>query len=243
LLGYGIVIWFYQDHLLGDLKTSINVGLKNSIIILFFLTQRYRDKINKKTKRQTLDYRELGIHEFSIIQENSVPKEHVIPAILDPKMRYYMEGPSKDTGEFATFFLGNPNFIDFSSLFFDEQTIKGNKNKGRSSSMEGDMGSGPPMSPGGDDLLNGGTPAIGSLGGDFSASFNNDPLLTATEAVALAFSTSTVMQSLNNSPVKGAGGVAGGNYRSPSALDSPEVRFKGKCYQLNQMIRNILYLK
>eukprot|EP01040_Poterioochromonas_malhamensis_P001771 gene1771-1889_t len=111
---YGLKLWYHRDFTSGDIRRHIESGLSNTCAVLLCLTSRYRDKINKTTRRKLYDPRDQCVFEFHSIV-NIIGKDKIIPMLFDGKMKYLMDG-GKD-GELGTVLNGNTQYIDMSDVY------------------------------------------------------------------------------------------------------------------------------
>jgi hypothetical protein len=125
----GLLTWFPAEHnSRGDIHVAIRTGLLNTCVVLFFITKRYRDKINKfifSTRKsiEMVPNKDLGFYEFRKIQEfyGDKKEQFLLPVIFDSTMKYFSEG-SKD-GDIGNFFYGNSHFFDFNEFYFINEDL------------------------------------------------------------------------------------------------------------------------
>ena len=103
----GVIPWFDEERMSGDTRQKMVDGIENSDIIVVFITEAYRDKVNQG------DGRDNCLFEFKYAFEQKGPKV-MIPVVMEPCMRSAREL----TGLLGAS-LSAHLYIDFSSVFTD----------------------------------------------------------------------------------------------------------------------------
>ena len=104
----GIVPWFDEERMSGSTRQKMVEGIENSDIIVVFITEAYRDKVNQ------IDGRDNCRFEFKYAFERKGP-EVMIPVVMEPCMRN-----ARDWTELLGAALSTHLYVDFSSAFTDD---------------------------------------------------------------------------------------------------------------------------
>ena len=105
---HGIVPWFDEERMSGETRQKMVEGIENSDVIVVFVTEAYRDKINSSNSRDNC------LFEFKHAFEQKGPAV-MIPVVMEPGMR----NPRDWTGVLGAALSGHL-YIDFSSAFSDD---------------------------------------------------------------------------------------------------------------------------
>ena len=104
---HGVNPWFDEERMSGDIRQKMVDGIENSDVIVVFITEAYRDKVNQDNGRDNCRF------EFKYAFERKGP-ELIIPVVMEPGMRNVQEW--KGT---LLAYLPSHLYIDFSSAFTD----------------------------------------------------------------------------------------------------------------------------
>ena len=105
----GVIPWFDEERMSGgDTRQKMVEGIENSDVIVVFITDTYRDKINEG------DGRDNCLFEFKHAFEQKGPKV-MIPVVMEPGMRNAREWKGILGAALSTHL-----YIDFSSAFTDD---------------------------------------------------------------------------------------------------------------------------
>ena len=105
---HGIVPWFDEERMIGETRQKMVEGIENSDVIVVFVTETYRDKVNSSNGRDNC------LFEFKHAFEQKGP-EVMIPVVMEPCMRNTREWKRLLGASLATHL-----YIDFSSAFTDD---------------------------------------------------------------------------------------------------------------------------
>ena len=105
---HGIVPWFDEERMSGETRQKMVEGIENSDVIVVFVTEAYRDKINSSNSRDNC------LFEFKHAFEQKGP-EVMIPVVMEPCMRNAREWKGLLGASLSTHL-----YIDFSSAFTDD---------------------------------------------------------------------------------------------------------------------------
>ena len=104
----GVISWFdEEERMSGSTRQKMVEGIENSDIIVVFITEAYRDKVNSGGGRDNCRF------EFQHAFEQKGP-EVMIPVVMEPGMRN-----ARDWTGVLGAALSTHLFIDFSSAFTD----------------------------------------------------------------------------------------------------------------------------
>ena len=103
----GVIPWFDEERMSGETRQKMVDGIENSDVIVMFITEAYRDKVNQG------DGRDNCLFEFKYAFEQKGPKV-MIPVVMEPGM-----GNARDWTELLGAALSTHLYIDFSSAFTD----------------------------------------------------------------------------------------------------------------------------
>ena len=103
----GVIPWFDEERMSGETRQKMVDGIENSDVIVMFITEAYRDKVNQG------DGRDYCLFEFKYAFEQKGPKV-MIPVVMEPGM-----GNARDWTELLGAALSTHSYIDFSSAFTD----------------------------------------------------------------------------------------------------------------------------
>ena len=104
----GLVTWFDENQLNGNTIDGMAKGIENSDVIVVFITDEYRNKVNGGESRDNCKFEFLHAH----MQKGP---ELMIPVVMEPGMR----NPREWTGALG-FTLSTHLYVDFSSAFTEE---------------------------------------------------------------------------------------------------------------------------
>ena len=104
----GVIPWFDEERMSGETRQKMVEGIENSDVIVVFVTETYRDKVNQ------IDGRDNCLFEFNHAFEQKGPAV-MIPVVMEPGMR----NPRDWTGVLGAALSGH-SYIDFSSAFTDD---------------------------------------------------------------------------------------------------------------------------
>ena len=104
----GVIPWFDEERMIGNTRQKMVEGIENSDVIVVFVTETYRDKVNDGGGRDNCRF------EFQHAFEQKGP-EVMIPVVMEPCMR----NPRDWTGVLGAS-LSAHLYIDFSSAFTDD---------------------------------------------------------------------------------------------------------------------------
>ena len=76
----GVIPWFDEERMIGNIRHKMVEGIENSDVIVVFITEAYRDKVNQG------DGRDNCLFEFKYAFEQKGPKV-MIPVVMEPCMR------------------------------------------------------------------------------------------------------------------------------------------------------------
>ena len=105
---HGVTPWFDEEQMNGNTRQKMVEGIEKSDVIVVFITEAYRDKVNQP------DGRDNCLFEFNHAFEQKGPK-FMIPVVMEPCMR----NPRDWTGLLGAA-LSAHLYIDFSSAFTDD---------------------------------------------------------------------------------------------------------------------------
>ena len=104
----GILTWFDGERMDGDTRQQMIEGIENSTVVVVFITDAYRTKVNQADDRDNCRF------EFKYAFEQK-GTQFMIPVVMEPDMRN-----PKDSGRgYLGATLGTKLFIDFSDAFND----------------------------------------------------------------------------------------------------------------------------
>ena len=104
----GVIPWFDEERMSGETRQRMVDGIENSDLIVMFITEAYRDKVNQGDGRDTC------LFEFKYAFEQKGPKV-MIPVVMEPGMRSARELTGLLGASLSTHL-----YIDFSSSFSDD---------------------------------------------------------------------------------------------------------------------------
>ena len=104
----GIVPWFDEERMSGETRQKMVDGIESSDVIVVFVTEAYRDKVNIDNGRDNCRF------EFKHAFEQKGP-ELMIPVVMEPCMRNTREWKGILGASLSTHL-----YIDFSSAFTDD---------------------------------------------------------------------------------------------------------------------------
>ena len=104
----GVIPWFDEERMIGEIRHKMVEGIENSDVIVVFVTETYRDKVNQ------IDGRDNCLFEFKHAFEQKGPKV-MIPVVMEPGMRNAREWKGLLGASLSTHL-----YIDFSSAFTDD---------------------------------------------------------------------------------------------------------------------------
>ena len=104
----GVIPWFDEERMSGDTRQKMIEGIENSDVIVVFITEAYRDKVNLDNARDNCRL------EFHHAFEQKGPAV-MIPVVMEPGMRNVGDW----TGVLGAALSGHL-YIDFSSAFTDD---------------------------------------------------------------------------------------------------------------------------
>jgi len=104
----GITTWFDEERMGGDTRQVMAEGIEDSDVIVVFVTDVYRNKVNQKDGRDNCKF-EFG-HAFE--QRGS---HCMIPVVMEPEMRV-----TRDWMGLLGASLASHLHVDFSSAFSDD---------------------------------------------------------------------------------------------------------------------------
>ena len=79
LQSMGIITWFDEDRMVGEIRDTMAKGIENTRCVVVFITPTYRDKVNGTEDRDNCRY------EFKYACRKKGPQK-MIPVILDKSM-------------------------------------------------------------------------------------------------------------------------------------------------------------
>ena len=103
----GVIPWFDEERMSGDTRQKMIEGIENSDVIVVFITEAYRNKVNLDNARDNCRL------EFQHSFEQKGPAV-MIPVVMEPGMRNVGDW----TGVLGAS-LSAHLYIDFSSVFTD----------------------------------------------------------------------------------------------------------------------------
>jgi hypothetical protein len=104
----GIDTWFDEERMSGDTRQQMVEGIENSDVIVVFITDAYRNKINSGNGRDNC------LFEFKHAFEQKGP-EVMIPVVMESGMRNARDWTGRLGAALSTHL-----YIDFSSVFTDD---------------------------------------------------------------------------------------------------------------------------
>ena len=113
----GIVTWFDEERMRGETRQQMVEGIENSDVIVVFITDTYRTKINQ------IDGRDNCKFEFGHAFEQKGPSL-MIPVVMEPDMRN-----ARDWTGVLGAALSTHLYIDFSSAFIDDAVFDAKVNE------------------------------------------------------------------------------------------------------------------
>ena len=113
----GIVPWFDEERMSGDTRQQMVEGIENSDVIVVFITDAYRTKINQGDGRDNCRF------EFKHAFEQKGP-ELMIPVVMESGMRN-----ARDWTGILGAALATHLYIDFSSAFTDDAVFDAKVNE------------------------------------------------------------------------------------------------------------------
>jgi hypothetical protein len=102
LIKRGLITWFDEEKIEGNIRHQMAEGIDNTKCILVFITKEYRDKVNG------IDMRDNAKYEFTYSM-NQHGSQYMIPIIMEPDMRE----TNKWKGELGAA-LGSILYVDLS---------------------------------------------------------------------------------------------------------------------------------
>ena len=109
----GIITWFDDDRMRGNVRKKMTVGIENAKCMLVCITQQYKDKVNSNDDRDNCRY------EFTYGVEQLGPQRMVV-LVMEPEMR----NPRAWKGELGAA-LGRKLYHDFPEGIKDEESFNG----------------------------------------------------------------------------------------------------------------------
>lgn len=113
----GILTWFDGERMDGDTRQQMIEGIENSTVVVVFVTDAYRTKVNQADDRDNCRF------EFKYAFEQK-GTQFMIPVVMEPEMR----NPKEWRGYLGAT-LGTKLFIDFSDAFNDETIFEAKINE------------------------------------------------------------------------------------------------------------------
>ena len=104
----GVIPWFDEERMSGETRQKMVDGLESSDVIVVFVTEAYRDKVNSSNSRDNC------LFEFKHAFEQK-GSEVMIPVVMEPCMR-----DAREWKGLLGAVLSSHLFIDFSSAFTDD---------------------------------------------------------------------------------------------------------------------------
>ena len=113
----GVIPWFDEERMIGEIRQKMVDGIESSDVIVVFVTEAYRDKVNIDNGRDNCRF------EFKHAFEQKGP-ELMIPVVMEPGMRNTREWKGLLGAALSTHL-----YIDFSSAFTDDATFNAKVNE------------------------------------------------------------------------------------------------------------------
>ena len=113
----GVIPWFDEERMSGDTRLKMVEGIENSDVIVVFITEAYRNKINQGDSRDNCRF------EFKHAFEQK-GAEFMIPVVMESGMRN-----ARDWTGLLGAALSAHLYIDFSSAFTDDATFDAKVNE------------------------------------------------------------------------------------------------------------------